>query len=304
MASKNYYDTLGVAKSSSKAEIKKAYKKLARQYHPDLNPNNAAAESKFKEISEAYAVLNDDKKRGQYDQFGSGDFGSSFDQAWQQAHRGGGFNSQRMGDYGFDLGDIMGDLFGGRGGARGGRGAGGFGGSRGPVRQDLEMELPLSFQEAVCGSTRSINTGKSVIDVKIPSGIETGAKIRVPGKGENGGDLYLRSKVHQHPYFVREGNNLLLDLPISLKEAVEGAPVAVPTISGEVDLKIPAGTSSGAKLKLRGKGIKNPKTKAQGDQIVTIQIKLPKLDKKQKKKLLEALGDSPEGQKLRADLKL
>lgn len=299
-STKNYYDILGVSKSASEDEIKKSYKKLARKFHPDLNPNNKEAETKFKEISEAYAVLSDSEKRSKYDRFGSGNFGSDFDRAWQQAYTsGGGFNAQTMGDMGFDLGDILGDIF----GMGGGGFAGGFGGARsqrGRHRarpENMELELPLSFMEAMQGTKRSIDVNGSVIDVKIPKGVESGSKIRVAGKGSNGGDLILNCKVEPHNFFKRAGSNIELLLPISLREALSGATVEVPTISGSVDLKIPAGASSGMKMKLKGRGIEDPRSKERGDQIITLQIVVPKMPEKTRDEILKVLSsvseDSP-----------
>ncbi len=259
MASKDYYQILGLSKGASEPEIKKAYKKLARQYHPDLNPNNAEAEKKFKEISEAYAVLSDPDKRSKYDRFGSGNFGDDFSRAWSSAHAGGGFDPGRMQDFGFNLDDILGDIF-----------KGAFGGARRshPRKKDAQLDLPLTFLEAMQGTKKSISINGSIIDVKIPAGVDNGAKIRVSGKGENGGDLYLNCSVMPHPFFRRNLLQIEMDLPISLKEALEGATVAVPTINGMVDLKIPAGASSGQRMKLKGMGVQDPKTGGKGDQIV------------------------------------
>lgn len=296
MAGKDYYATLGLKKGASEADIKKAYKKLARQYHPDLNPNNPQAEHKFKEISEAYAVLGDKEKRAKYDRFGAGHFGDDFAKAWEQARRGGGgaggFDFGRMGEHGFrvNLDDILGDIF-----------SGAFGGARRshPRKQDLEMKLPLSFVEAASGAKKSINLQGSIIDVQIPSGVESGSKIRVSGKGQNGGDLYLVCEVQPHSYFSRQGLNVHLDLPISLREALEGSVVPVPTVSGMVDLKIPAGSSSGQKMKLKGKGIRDPKSGSSGDQIVSLQVKLPQLKDKERSALLSALEGVPDDPNLR-----
>ncbi len=285
---KNYYDVLGVSKTASVDEIKKAYKKLARQFHPDLNPNNKEAESRFKEISEAYAVLNDTDKRAKYDRFGSGNFGSDFDKAWQQSWSShGGFDSERMGNMGFDLGDILGDIL--MGGAFGGGGR-----SRGrahrPQPQNIEMDLALTFMESVRGAKKTFQANGTLIDVSIPRGVETGSKIRVAGKGQNGGDLILTCKVSPHPYFKRQGETIELTLPISLKEALSGVKVEVPTIHGSVDLKIPEGASSGLKMKLKEKGVHNQLNKKSGDQIVQIQVMVPELSSSEKKDLLETLA--------------
>ena len=314
-AKRNYYETLGVAKSASSEEIKKSYKKLARQYHPDLNPNNKEAEAKFKEISEAYAVLSDDEKRAKYDRFGSGSFGSDFDKAWSQYRTGtaggtGGFGyNYDMGGGGagasgfnFDLSDILGDLFGGGREARGTSRAGRGGYQRMRQPQDLEHETRLSFLEAVNGSERALSIGDSVIDVKIPKGVDNGSKIRIAGKGVDGGDLYLIIRVDQHPFLKRNGLNLEMNLPISLKEAVLGGTISVPTIWGTVDLKVPALSSSGQKLKLKGKGIEDPKTRDRGDQIVVLQVMVPKLSSKHHKELEEVVENFPDDTSIRKNL--
>jgi DnaJ-class molecular chaperone len=199
-----------------------------------------------------------------------------------------------MHDFGFDLGDILGDIL--MGGAFGGRGR------RRP--EDLQIELPLSFLESVQGTKRTINVGNSTIDVNIPKGVETGAKIRVAGKGQNGGDLFLICKVEPHPYFQRRGENIELTLPISLKEALAGAVVPVRTTSGTVDLKIPEGATSGTKMKLKAKGIENPRTKSRGDLIVTLQVVVPKLNSKVRKQMVDLLEELPEDQSLRSNLTL
>ncbi|MDB5038968.1 MAG: cbpA [Bacteriovoracaceae bacterium] len=298
-AKRNYYEVLGVPKNAEIAEIKKAYKKLARQFHPDLNQTNKDAESKFKEISEAYAVLSDTDKRAKYDRFGSGNFGSDFDRAWQQSRTsggGGGIDFDQMNNMGFDLGDILGDIFSGGGFGRSGRGR-----ARAHP-QNIEMELPLTFMESALGSKQTFSTGISLIDVNIPRGVETGSRIRVSGKGQNGGDLILVTRVEPHPFFKRSGDNIELNLPITLKEALSGGKVEVPTIQGSVDLKIPEGASSGMKMKLKGKGIDNQLTRHAGDQIVTLQVVVPALSSSVRKEMIDLLSDVKE-QNVRSHMK-
>lgn len=280
MASKkNYYEILGVSKTSDIAEIKRAYKKLARQYHPDLNPNNSEAEQKFKEISEAYAVLSDSEKRSKYDSYGSNPFGADFDRAWKSSRTNEGYDFSHMGDFGFDLGDILGDIM--MGGAFGSRGQ--------PRKKDLEMELHLNFLESLQGVKKSVSLGSSIVDVSIPQGVETGSKIRLPRKGQNGGDLYLVCQVDSHPFFKRIGDDLELVVPITLKEAMSGGKIPVPTPTGVVDLKIPENISSGLRMKLKGKGVHNATKKKTGDLFVVMQIHMPELSSSHKAQILEIL---------------
>ncbi len=283
---KDYYALLGVSQSASADEVKRAYKKLARQYHPDLNPGNKEAESKFKEISEAYAILNDKEKRAKYDRFGSTSFGSDFDRAWSQSRTSEGYDFSHMQDFGFDLGDILGDILGGNA----------FGRQHGrrqqnhrqqSHRQDLEMELPLTFIESVRGANRSVTVGSATLDVTIPGGVESGSKIRLAKKGQAGGDLFLVCKVAPHPYFKRLGDDLEIQLPVTLAEALSGAKVAVPTVDGIVDLKLPDNASSGMKLKLKGKGVKNSSKGRSGDLIAILQVQVPELSSSDRKKVLE-----------------
>ena len=278
-AKKSYYDILGVSKKAEIAEIKKAYKKLARQYHPDLNPNNKESEAKFKEVSEAYAVLSDQDKRSKYDNFGSAPFGDDFDRAWKSSRTNEGFDFSHMGSHGFDLGDILGDIM--MGGAFGSRGQ--------PRKKDLEMDLHLNFMESLQGTKKSISIGGSIIDVTIPKGVETGSKIRIPRKGQNGGDLYLVCRVENQTSFKRVQDDLELNLPVTLKEAISGAKVPVPTATGIVDLKIPTNASSGIRMKLKGKGVQNSLKNKVGDLYVTIMIQLPELSESAKSRILEAL---------------
>lgn len=281
MSNHDYYETLGVAKQASADEIRKSYKKLAREYHPDKNPDDEEAARKFKELQEAYSVLSDDEKRAQYDRFGS---------AFQGAHPGGGAGGWPGGQV--DINDILGggfdlgDLFGG----------GGFGGQQPRSRRaarpqaggDISLEVDISFQTAAEGGSHSVliqrrDGTEDRQTVKIPPGVTTGSVLRLSGQGEPGvnggpaGNVRLTLKVASHPYFRREGNNLLVDVPISPTEAVLGGKVNVPTLSeGQISLTIPPGTSSGAKLRLPGYGIADRTTKQKGDQLVVVKIVVPK----------------------------
>jgi DnaJ-class molecular chaperone len=303
---KDLYSVLGVSKSASQDEIKKAYRKLAKQYHPDLNPGNTDAEQKFKEISQAYDILADKDKRRQYD---AGEIDASGQQQAGPAGAGaagagpGGFYYKtytsgpgRGSKYaGFDFGreefsaeDIFADLFGGGfGGRRAGAGAGaggGFGGARGAKApgEDVNYSIRVGFLEAANGARKRVRLadGKT-IDVNIPAGTEDGKALRLKGKGKPGlgggpaGDAYVRIRIEPHPYFSRDGRDIHVTLPVSLQEAVEGASVTVPTIHGQVQMKIPAGSNSGKTLRLRGRGIQPKGEETRGDQLVTLQVQLP-----------------------------
>ena len=290
---KDYYKVLGVPKDASKADIKKAYRKLAQQYHPDANKDDATAETRFKEITEAHSILSNDEKRAEYDQM------RSFVDAGGQRFYGFGPN-QGGGNVRINIGDLFGD--------DGPAGdsifedlLGGFGfGRRGSARgQDFESEVTLSFDEAIAGVTVAVNGTK----VKIPAGIGDGGRVRIPGKGGAGddgapaGDLYVRVKVSPHPIFRSEGSgNLSIDLPITIDEAALGAKIDVPTLDGSVTVKIPAGTQDGKKLRVRGRGAPRPKG-GHGDLIVTVHIEVPQKLSRQEKELLEKFArahkDSP-----------
>jgi curved DNA-binding protein len=294
---KDYYKILGVSKSASADEIKKAFRKLARQYHPDMNPGDRQAEAKFKEVSEAYEVLSDPDKRRKYDQFG---------QYWKQADQGGrspygggasnaGFDNFEFGRYSnFDefINELLGRM-GNDGGFPGGQpryrtstnpGSGyrdpGF--SNDSAGLDSEASLTLTLGEAFNGVEKRLAVGNEVIDVRIPAGAKPGSKIRVRGKGRHSphytsqrGDLYLIVEILPHPFFQFDGDNLICEVPISPDEAVLGAPVEVPTPDGSVTVNIPAGIRSGQSLRLRGKGWKNSKG-VRGDQMVRVVIAPPK----------------------------
>lgn len=277
----DYYATLGVSKSASQDDIRKAYKKLAREYHPDVKPDDENAAKRFREIQEAHSVLSDKKKRQQYDQYGRV-FGSGSGPA------GGPFqNPFGSGGGSFDLEDLFGGLFGGGGGG----GANPFGGgrqqrSRSQNGQDIRAEITVPFHVAVKGGEHEITvtrgSNRERLAVKVPAGVQSGQAIRLAGQGHPGqhggkaGNLLVTIKVAEHPWFKREGNNLVVEVPITPSEAALGAKVEVPTLDeGELVLTVPPGTSSGARLRLRGKGIMDAKTKKRGDQLVVVKIVLP-----------------------------
>lgn len=341
MAKRDYYDILGLKRGASEKDVKGAYRKLARKFHPDVNPGDSSAEAKFKEISEAYQVLSDPKKKAMYDRFGHQAFGRGSGQgAWD-------FDFSQFGKgMGFDvgnLGDVFGTFFGGQGQAA----------QRGPTRgKDLQYTIDLTFEDVMnglstkimvqhdvpcstckgsktepgraletcaqcqgsgqvkmsagflnlgvsqpcsqCGGTGKVNRhpchtchGLGIqqnterIVVKIPAGADNGSKIRVAGKGHAGrnggppGDLYIITRVADHPFFERRGDNLYCDIPITITEAVLGAKIPVPTPAGESSMAIPAGTQSGQKFRLRGKGIPHMKGVGRGDLYVSVKVMTP-----------------------------
>lgn len=299
MSNKDYYKVLGVSKSASHDEIKAAFKKLARKYHPDICKEEGA-EDKFKEISEAYEVLGDEKKRKQFDQFGSFNFGNGGPQNPFSGFGGGGGHT--INDV--DLNDIFADLFG-FGGPQRGRRSGNvhfdFGGSgfrqAGRKGSDLQWSLPIDFLDAVNGCEKQIllHNGQKV-KVKIPAGMSDGSKIRLAGKGNPGvaggaaGDLIIELKVKDSGDFYRDGNNIHSKISVDLKDALNGVKIDVPTISGSVQMKIPANVQSGQKLRLKGKGVTNTKTKAKGDHFVEVLVKYPKdIKEKDKKEIIKIL---------------
>jgi molecular chaperone DnaJ len=346
---KDFYDILGVSRSASDADIKKAYRSLAKKYHPDMN-KEAGSEAKFKEVQEAYDVLSDPAKKSKYDQFGH----AAFD---QQAGFGGGYSG------GFDdLNDLFGSFFGGGFGGQGSR-------SRGPAKgQDRFMQIKIDFMDAVFGKKETITldvdevcdtclgsgahskadigvcatcngrgqtitqqrtpfgvfqstntcptcqgSGKSIkkkcsvcsgkgyvrkrmsVDVNIPAGINTGQQLRVNGKGERGnqggpnGDLYIEIVVAKHKHFVRDGKNIYIQVPISSIDATLGTTVDVPTVYGDVELTIPSGTQSGTQFRLKGKGLKDLRSDAQGDQFVEVKIDIPTKLSREEKEFYEKL---------------
>jgi curved DNA-binding protein len=322
MAKRDYYEILGVPRTADAAEIKKAHRKLVRQYHPDANKGNPHSEGKFKEVQEAYDVLSDDEKRQKYDQFGHAGVGAepgygprpgsgpdpfdAFRRAQEQAARGGA--GQRRGNRrwqpgpnvsveDFDVGgdpagfsDIFDQFFGQRGAT----------GAERPTRQspsprgeDIEYPVTLTFAQAARGMTLPLQISRDgkleTIDVKIPAGVKEGSRVRIKGKGQHThgepGDLFIVTRVLPHPYYRREGLDIHMDLPVSMYEAILGAKLEVPTLDGPVTMVVPPGTSSGAKLRIRERGIHRGTEK--GDQYLIIKVLVPKTIDDQDKQALK-----------------
>jgi len=321
---KDYYVSLGVSPDADEKTIKKAYQKLAKKYHPDVNPGDKAAEEKFKEAMEAYQAISDPEKRRKYDELrqdyqqwkargGRGDY--NWDR-WQSNPAGGGGGhtytmspedfSEMFGgsgtEGGFNFGgegysDFFSTLFGGGGGQ--GRGFG-RGSTVGRARhgQDLEVEVQVTLEESYTGTTRIIRTGEKQIEAKIPKGVRTGSKVRLTGQGGQGiaggsaGNLYLMVTVSPHSHFIRDGNDLRVVIPIDFYRAILGGEVSVRTFSGEVLLKIPSLTQSGRKFRLKGKGMPNlEKPTQQGDLLVELSIILPENMSEQEISTLRDLAD-------------
>lgn len=352
MARDDYYKVLGVSREASTDEIKKAYRRLARKYHPDVNPGDKASEEQFKKISEAFDVLGDPEKRKVYDRYGT--YSDTLGQQGQGGFNFSGFDFSDLGNMGGggSFSDIFSELFG--GGARQKQKT-----ERKPQRgSDIEYTLSLSFEEAVQGITTGISvsrneacsrchgvgdtgsgtqcvkcngtgkfqnqsgrmrfstqcpdcggTGKirelctvcggrgtlaktETVKVKIPAGVDNGSRVRVPGKGNAGpyggppGDLFINTRVSEHPYFTRKGDNIYCTIPISVPEAALGAKIEVPTISGKAVLRIPPGTQSGQKFRLREKGVPSLRSQFRGDQYVEVRITMPKIISEDTKALL------------------
>lgn len=271
MAEKDYYEILGVKKTATEAELKKAYRDLAKKYHPDKNKGNKDAENRFKEISEAYAVLSDKDKREQYDRLGREAFGpgganpfagfdfSEFMGGGRGRRSGGG---ARRTTTTMDFTDIFGDLFGG--------GRGGGGGFEAAPEPEMQAEVTIDFRDAILGSTMGFQVDGDSMKVRIPEGIRDGQKIRVPRKGRA---IQLTVHVRPHPFFERRGDDIYIDLPITIGEAIRGAEVDAPTIHGPVRMRIPAGTQGGRTMRLSGKGVK--KKSGAGDHYSRIVIIVP-----------------------------
>lgn len=313
---RDYYEILGVARTASDADIKKAFRKLARQHHPDVAKDKKRAEERFKEINEAYEVLGDPAKRKKYDELGANwKSGAEFrpPPGWEGftgAPGGRGFRGRGPGgeEYEFHFGgtgfsDFFEQMFGsmGRGGMRGGRGfGGGFAEEETAERgRDVEGDIMVTLDEVMRGSVRSVtlrhNSRAQTYQVKIPPGITEGQRLRVAGRGEAGvgggaaGDLYLRVRLARHPDFEVEDHNLVYDAELAPWEAVLGANISVPTLSGPVNIKIPPGTQSGQKLRVRGRGLPQ-RGGGHGDLIVVTRVEVPAQVNESERKLWEQLA--------------
>lgn len=385
----DYYQILGVPRTASAEDIKKAFRKLARQYHPDVNPNNKGAEEKFKQLNTAFEVLGDEKKRKLYDEFGEDAEKIGFDEKKAGAYRaykaaqsaGGGGGGIPYGAEGVDLGDLFNDIF----GRSGGGGGGGvdlgdlFGRrarSASPERgEDLTTQVQVSLAEAVTGTERTLSlrrpgrcskcqgrgdsgqtgtcptchgtgrarragglfggsgacptchgTGRAAepcpqcggtglqeettrLTVKIPAGVQTGSKVRLAGQGAAGerggppGDLYIEVTVAEHPLVRREGDDLHLDLPVTVAEALLGADVRVPTFQGEVTVKVPQGSQSGRRMRLKGRGVPSLKGGTPGDLYLHLQVKVPEDATPEAREAAEALSRLYRGD-IRQELRL
>jgi molecular chaperone DnaJ len=292
---KDFYKVLGVDKSATDADLKKTYRKLARKYHPDSNPGDAAAESKFKEISEAYSVLSDKEQRAEYDQVRAMGGGARFTAGGPGAQggfedvfggmfgQGGGGQRVRFGQGGQGAGggfeDILGGMFGGGGF---GQTSGGYRGFGGPTRgRDVTATTTLDFTTAIAGDTVKLSQGNGrPVNVRIPAGVADGQKIKLRGRGEpspdggEAGDLIVTVHVRKHPVFERDGQNLRVDVPVTFVEAALGATIEVPTLGGStVKLKVSPGTPSGRVLRVKGRGVAT-KT-GTGDLLATVQVAVP-----------------------------
>ncbi|MBN2223289.1 MAG: DnaJ domain-containing protein [Deltaproteobacteria bacterium] len=302
MAKKDYYEALGLSRGASIDEIKKAYRKLARKYHPDMNPGDPSAEDKFKDISEAYEVLTDPEKKKMFDQFGDAAFspgGGPGARTWtwksgESPFEGFDFSGSGATDQYGSFSDIFSELFGAR---------------RSSVRrpragQDLSYTMEIDFMEAVGGVTKTVTlrteTGTEHLTVTIPAGVNEGSRVRLKGKGGPGsaggpsGDLYIITRVKPHPYFTRKEGDIYVEIPVTITEAALGAQVNIPTVDGPTRLTIPEGTQGGQKLRLRGKGAPHLKGAGRGDMYAVIKIAVPKKISDSSKKLLRDFdGQNP-----------
>jgi len=303
---KNLYEILGVVRDADADTLRKSYRKLARQYHPDVNPGDTAAEERFKEISQAYSVLSDPERRSHYDEFGEVALEGGFDaDAARRAREsfgarfgkgGGGSFEHAGGDFSFsNLDDLLGGTFAGFGRESARR-------SRG---HDLHASITLDFLDSVRGGEQRVTLARpgadggstqETLSVRTPPGVRDGGRIRLAGKGGTvpkgpPGDLYLDVHVRPHPVFRRDDRNILIDVPISFREAALGAKIEIPTLDGRATVTVPPGTQGGGKLRLRGKGVPGPRGGTPGDLIVTVQIQVPRNLTQEDRSAVEALAD-------------
>ena len=310
---RDYYEILGVPRTAKEEEIKKSYRKLARKYHPDLNPNNKQSEEKFKEISEAYEVLGDPEKRQKYDQLGANwKAGADFTPPPNWGGAGGGYqgpinmedlfgraNQQR----GNAFSDFFEALFGGMGAMGGMGGMSGMGdaeagrrtraGTRPTRATESETELALSLEDMHRGTTRKLTVrlgnAEKTIDIRIPPGARDDSKIRIPGGGPNGADLYVRLRQQPHPKFTVNGDDSEVEVAITPWEAALGATIEVPTLDGKADIRVPPGIHSGQRLRLRGQGL-NVRGGGRGDHFARLKIVVPRELTEAEKKLFQELA--------------
>ncbi|WP_124055417.1 DnaJ C-terminal domain-containing protein [Arcanobacterium ihumii] len=322
--SKDFYSTLGVEKAASQDEIKKAYRKLARKYHPDQNPGDKAAENKFKEVSEAFQVLSNEQDRKQYDAIrtmsgggarfapGSGGAGG-FEDVFSSMFGGGGnvrFNTGASGQApGFD--DILSQMFGAgapKADSHGGFGGfGGFGSRRRERGEDVSTTVSIPLRDAVEGTTVSVTTGVGKVTARIPAGVTEGQKIRIKGKGQPGinggepGDILIKVLVEPHPVYELRGKDVYVNVPVAFDEATLGATIDVPTIYGDVvHVKVPAGSSTDKTMRVRGRGMKPSKGDA-GDLYVRLKVVVPKKMSDETRAAVEAFRAASEGADPRAE---
>ncbi len=313
----DYYQRLGVSRQATADEIKSAYRKLAKKFHPDVNPGNTKAEEQFKHVTEAFEVLSDPSKRKLYDEFGDDAAKLGWDEkkaANFRAYRNGGFGQARGGPQGFgfdfegmqdlDLESIFGQVF-----RRGGAGGGGRAGRRGPIQGgDVEAQLSLTLPEAVLGVEKHVMVGGRAVTAKIPAGVDVGTRVRIAGHGEPGdhggppGDLFLVIDVAPHPLLTRDGDDLHMELPVTVKEALLGGSIPVPTLRGGGAVTLKPGTQSGTKLRLKGQGVSG-RGKAAGDLYLVVQVKLPERTSDSVKLAVEALEQAYD-RDVRRDMKL
>ena len=267
---KSLYETLEISENASEAEIKKAYRKLARQYHPDIN-KDPKAEDKFKEINSAYEILSDKEKKQQYDRHGDSMFGGQNFHDFSRSHRSAG-NS--------DLDDILRSMFSGGGFGGGGFGGGGF--QQPQTNLDIETSVTIPFNVSILGGSHSVSVNGERFDIKIPAGVKSGEKMRVKGKGHaqagRAGDLFLKISVAANPEYIREDDDLIKSFDVPLHTALFGDKVSIKTLEKEIKLKVPSNTKTGQRFRVKEMGAMNRKTKVRGDLYLEANIVLPKVE--------------------------